>query len=248
VLIYPLHHLIFPRLGAAAHRGQAEIARVLARVAPLMITLAGLGAALLIGVGVPVARLLVLGPGSGDTWALAWPIIGYAPAVIGFALMGLATRTLYAEHRARPAGVTTVVAWGTVIIAVFVVRAVVPGELVVTGIALANSAGMIIGAVLGWILITTSRQQPVRLGMMRPAVRDLPIGIAVGALVAYPGRWLAEVGFAGALAGAVGAAAACVLLFAALVWLLDRRSVTGLLDLWRSRTPADRSTDRPTER
>jgi hypothetical protein len=107
---------------------------------------------------------------------------------------------------------------------------------------------MIIGAVLGWIMIITSRQQPVRLGMVRPAVRDLPIGIAVGALVAYPGRWLAEVGFAGALVGAVGAAAACVLIFGALVWLLDRRSVTGLLDLWRSRTPADRSPDGSTER
>lgn len=240
VLIYPLHHLIFPRLGAAAHHGQAEIGRVLARVAPVLITLAGLGCGLLIGVGVPVARLLVLGPGSGDTWALAWPIIGYGPAVIGFALMGLATRTLYAEHRARPAGITTVVAWGTVIIAIFVVRAVLPGAWVVTGIAVANSVGMIVGAILGWTMIKVSREQPAPFGMLRPAVRDLPIGVAVGIVVGFVGSGLAEVGFVAALAGAVATAAGCLLIFTGLIWLLDRRSVTDLLELWRSRGAVQR--------
>ena len=63
---------------------------------------AWLGAALLVATAVPVARVFVLGPGSGRTAALAWPIIAFGPAVVGFALLGLASRTLLAQHRPGP--------------------------------------------------------------------------------------------------------------------------------------------------
>jgi putative peptidoglycan lipid II flippase len=236
VLIYPLHQLIFPRLGAAASRGRAEVDRVLAVIAPVLVTMAALGAGVLIAVAIPVSRLLVLGPGSGDTMTLAVPIICYAPAVIGFALMGLATRTLNAEHRARAAGITTAVGWGTVIIAIVVITAVVPAEQVVAGIAAANSIGMIIGAVTGWLLIIIDRRdlpaaERTPTGMIRPMIIDIPIGLAVGALVGWGGRWLADVGLWGSVLGAAGAASACVLGYGLLILVLDRRSVKTLLAL-----------------
>ena len=84
--------------------------------------LAWLGAALLAATAVPVARVFVLGPGSGRTAALAGPIVAFAPAVLGFALLGLASRTLLAQHRARAAGLTTAIAWAVVIIGVLAVR------------------------------------------------------------------------------------------------------------------------------
>ena len=102
VLAAPLLQLVFPRLAAAAERGEpARSAAVLAEIAPLVVVLAWLGAALLVATAVPVARVFVLGPGSGRTAALAWPIAAFAPAVVGFALLGLASRALLAQHQAR---------------------------------------------------------------------------------------------------------------------------------------------------
>lgn len=229
VLISPLLQMIFPRLSTAAAQGRDQVSAVLMTIGPAVCTLATLGSALLIADAVPVARLLVLGPGSGNAAALAWPIIAYAPALTGFALMGLATRTLYAEHRARAAGLTTAIAWGSVIAGVAVVIAVVPPAAVVTGIAAANSAGMIIGAIVGWTMIIVTGPLPGEraahaLGMLRPLFRGAMIGIVAGGLVAYFGRWLAEVGIVGSVVGALGAALVCTALFALGLYLFDRRS------------------------
>ena len=84
----------------------------------MVVAAAWLGAALLAATAVPVARVFVLGPGSGRTAALAWPIVAFAPAVVGFSLLGLATRTLLAQHRARAAGLATASGWLVVIVAV----------------------------------------------------------------------------------------------------------------------------------
>jgi putative peptidoglycan lipid II flippase len=239
VLISPLHQLIFPRLGAASVEGYRAIARVLTMIGPALCTLAALGTGLLIAEAVPVARLLVLGPGSGDTAALAWPIMAYAPALTGFALMGLATRTLYAEHRARAAGLTTAIGWGTVILGIVVVAFVAPASQVVTGIAIANSFGMIIGAVFGWIMIIISWPERISLGFARPLTRGLVIGVIAGALVAYAGRFLAGVGLIGSIVGALGAAAACIGLFALGLWLFDRESWRLASGLVRNRFAPD---------
>ncbi len=76
VLVSPLQQLIFPRLSAA---GSADaVAAVLRQIGPALSVLAALGGCLLIGCATPVARLLVVGPGSGRTSALAWPIAAFA--------------------------------------------------------------------------------------------------------------------------------------------------------------------------
>jgi len=233
VLIYPLHQLVFPRLGFAASRGREELERVLAGVAAPLVTLAALGAGLLIAVAIPGARLLVLGPGSGDTMTLAVPIICYAPAVVGFALMGLATRALYAEHRAAPAGITTAIAWAVVIGGILIARSVLPAADMVAGIAAANSIGMLVGAVIGWALILGSRTGAVRLQMARPLLIDTVLGVLLGAVIAYLGRGLATTGILGSLLGALLTGIVCVAAYAAGVRLLDRRSWRAILALRR---------------
>lgn len=244
VLVNPLHQMIFPRLGAAANEGERAVARVLAGIGPAVCTLAGLGAGLLIAEAIPVARLLVLGPGSGETMAVAWPIIAYAPAVIGFSLMGLATRALFAEHRARQAGTATAAGWGVVIVALIGVGAFVPAEHTVTGIAAANSLGMLVGALIGWVMLVRSRTEPMSTGMLRPSARDIPIGLVAGAVVCLLCRGLVHIGIVGALLGCVAAGVGCLVLFAGLVLLLDRKSVAGLRELWQQRSrPNPASTD-----
>lgn len=233
VLVSPLQQMIFPRLSAAATDGRAAVERVLAQIGPALCTLASLGAGLLIAASAPVARLLVLGPGSGSAASLAWPVVGYAPALIGFALLGLATRTLFAEHRARRAGLVNAAGWGVVIIALFAVRQWVPGEWAVTGIAVANSLGMAVGAGTGWVMITGGRSS--RLGLLRPLVRDVPAGLVAGGVIGFSGRFLLHVGIVGSVLGAVAAALATAALFVGLLLVVDRRSLTGVLALRRIR-------------
>ena len=64
---------------------------MLAETGPAAVVMAWLAAALLVATAVPVARVFVLGPGSGRTDALAWPIVAFGPAIVGFTLLGLAS-------------------------------------------------------------------------------------------------------------------------------------------------------------
>lgn len=239
VLVAPLLQLVFPRLSSAAEQGGDAVNRVLSGIGPPIVLLSSLGAALLAATAVPVARIFVLGPGSGRTEALAWPIAAFAPAVIGFALLGLASRALLAQHLARAAGTVTVVAWGVVIVAVLVLRQAVPADWVVPSLSAAVSLGMVAGAVVGWVLVGHSGTDPTSSRAARPLALalavTLPAAVVAGGGVAWLSRGLLDTGLAGAVLGAFGCAAGCTIAFGLIVLLVDRRLLTQVYAL-RSRS------------
>jgi putative peptidoglycan lipid II flippase len=242
VLVAPLLQLVFPRLSVAAAEGTAEpaagaraVQRVLAEAAPPVVALAWLGAALLAATAVPVARVFVLGPGSGRTDALAAPIAALAPAVVGFALLGLASRALLAQHRARDAGLATGLAWGTVILAVAALRLVVPPSALVPSMAGAVSLGMAVGALAGWIGLHRSG---VAVELARPLLTGLAAAVLAVAVCWWPAGLLADRGLGPALLGGAGVALLCVLVFAGVLAVLDRPLLTRLLQLRRRATSA----------
>lgn len=243
VLVGPLLQIIFPRLSAAAGRSSAEVADVLRATAAPVVLLASLGAALLAATAVPVARVFVLGPGSGLTFALAWPIVAFAPAVLGFGLLGLASRALLACHLARAAGVATVVAWGVVILAVLGLRLLVPPNWVVPALSAAVSLGMLAGAVTGWELVQR-RIGRAGVALTRPLLVGVPVALVSGGAVAWPAVRLADVGLLGAVGGAFGCALACLALFVLLVGLLDRRLLRQVWSLRGARQPASSTEQR----
>lgn len=234
VLVAPLLQLVFPRLSVAADaagdEGRSAVRRVLQGTAPSVVLLAWLGAALLAGTAVPVARVFVLGPGSGRTEALAGPIVAFAPAVVGFALLGLATRTLLAQHRARDAGLATGLGWATVIVAVVVLRLVVPPAALVPALAGSVSLGMVVGAVLGWSAL---HRQGVHVPLARPLLIGLVAAVVSAAACWWPAGRLGDAGLVVALLGGVGVAVLGTAVFAAMVAVLDRSLLTGLARLRR---------------
>lgn len=234
VLVAPILQLVFPRLSAAAEQGGEAVTAVLADVVPVVLFMAGLGAALLAATAVPVARVFVLGPGSGRTDALAAPIAAFAPAVIGFAVLGLASRTLLAQHQARAAGTATVVAWGTVIVAVLVGRAVLPAAWVVSGLSAAVSVGMLAGALVGALLVR--RTTPLDRGWLRPLVVAVAMAVVAGGAIALASRTLTDAGLALSVVAAFGLAVVCTGLYVGLVALTDRHLLRLVWDL-RRRTP-----------
>ena len=236
VLVAPLLQLVFPRLSAAAEEessgpGQGSpVQRVLAEALPAVVVLAWLGTALLAATAVPVARVFVLGPGSGRTAALAGPVAAFAPAVVGFALLGLASRALLAQHHARAAGAATAAAWGSVILLVAVLRPVVPGGVLVPVLAASVSLGMAVGAVVGWAGL---HRAGVRVPLARPLLAGLVAAAAATGVCWWPAGLLADAGLATALAGGLGVAVLCGLVFLAALALVDRSLLAGLGPLRR---------------
>ena len=235
VLAAPLLQLSFPRLAAAAEQGQADVGRVLVETGPATVLMAWLGAALLVATAIPVARVFVLGPGSGRTAALAWPIVAFGPAVVGFTLLGLASRTLLAQHLGKASGLANATAWAAVIISVAVLRLVVPGRWLVPALAGSVSLGMILGAAMGWLLLRRSGMATIGLG--RPMLVGLAAAVAAGVLGAACSWLLAEVGIVVAVLGACLVAMLSVLVFAAMLRLL---APSLLAQMWalRRRTPS----------
>ena len=240
VLAAPVLQLTFPRLAAAAGRGGDEVARVVRRTAPPLVVLSWLGAALLAATAVPVARVFVLGPGSGRTDALAGPVAALAPAVLGFALMGLATRTLLAQHRALAAGTTTALAWGTVTAAALVAAAVAPPGTLVVALAGSVSLGLAVGGVVGWVAL--SRRASARPGVV-PAL--LAGAVAAGLAVLAGGalaRPAADVGLLGAAGLALAAAVTTTVVFVGVLAVVRRPLLAATWALRRP-DPADEPHD-----
>ena len=239
VLVAPLLQMVFPRLSSAAEAGAGEVRAVLTEAGPLVVVAGWLGAGLLVATAVPVARVFVLGPGSGRTAALAWPIVGYAPAVVGFTLLGLASRILLARHAARAAGLTTAVAWAVVVLAVLVLRLVVPADWLVPALAAGVSFGMIAGAVVGWRLVhqLDPRTPPVGLaGPMWVGAAGATLAGGLGAAVSLP---LSDASVAGAVAGAVGVSLLVVAVYAG-VLRVGAPALFGRLRALRSRVAGAR--------
>lgn len=226
VLAVPLLQLIFPRLSAAAEHGDEAIRAVAAKFGPTLVLLAGGGAALLVATAVPIARVFVSGPGSGRTEALAWPIVAFAPAVIGFSLLGLATRTLLAGHRTTASGLTTVIAWCGAAVAILAAHLLLPTAGVVTGIGAAISIGMVLGAITGGWLVR-ARIGPI--GLRAPLLVAVPSALLAGGVVWLFSRALTDSTILVAVIGGIGAALACVLLYVGSVLLIDLLVLNGRL-------------------
>lgn len=112
VLVVPLATVAFPRLTDT--RG-AEV--VLARTGQAVLAVGVLGAGLLvlarreIGVFFEVIDAGSGGPGQATLAELPTAVAAYAPGLIGFALVALLTRALYARGSARTAGVAAGLGW-----------------------------------------------------------------------------------------------------------------------------------------
>ncbi|MBX6358379.1 MAG: virulence factor MviN, partial [Micromonosporaceae bacterium] len=148
VLAVPVATASFPVLAEARavgdHRRYAE---TLAGAARGVLLLTCLGAAVLVAVGDPVARLFVDG---AQVHALAWAIAGFAPGLLGYGLFALLSRALYARGDTAAAAGATVAGWAVALASAVAVAAALPDDRRGLALSLGNSAGMLL---LGVVLI-----------------------------------------------------------------------------------------------
>jgi putative peptidoglycan lipid II flippase len=223
-LAVPLATSAYPGLSERAEQGDEAGYRVaLAPVAVFTVATAAVAAALLVAVAGPMARVFLAAGSPEVVGALRNTIIAFAPGLVGYGLVALLTRALYARGLWKAPTVCVVGGWLLAVVADLVLSATLPPE--DRGIALA--AGHTLGVTLAGLglLVVVARVAggPALAGLPRVGSAAL-VGAALGgaaglfvsrALGADPvpeGGVLAAVG-AGVLAsGAVLAVAAAVMM------------------------------------
>ncbi|HWG94596.1 MAG TPA: lipid II flippase MurJ, partial [Mycobacteriales bacterium] len=183
VLAVPLATSAFPVLSAAAEAGDEEEYAAVARRTLRAVVVVGTGsAAVLAAAAAPAATVLLLGaPGTGAGAAeLGRAVAAFAPGLVGYGLVALLSRALYARGRGRAAAAGTVGGWLAVVVADVALVTALPDVDRVVLLGAGHSVGTTVGALL--LLAALRRAAP---GAVRGAGRGLLTGtVAAGAGVA----------------------------------------------------------------
>lgn len=150
VVAVPLATSAFPRMASSVASGDEDGFRTTAAGAGRAVMMTTLvGAAGLIAAARPIARVLEQGVGNvADISALQRGIIFFAPGLVGYGLVALLSRALYARGDARTPAVCQVSGWLTVIGADLVFSQVFPAHDRVIALALGNTVGMTVAGLL----------------------------------------------------------------------------------------------------
>jgi putative peptidoglycan lipid II flippase len=226
VLALPVATSAFPALAHAwAVEDRGEFQRTLARATRGLLLLVGLGAAALVALAGPTARLLAgVTRGVPDTRVLAWSIAGFAPGLFGYALYSLHSRALYAQGNNRDVARATLLGWGGAMLAAALLALLLPARYRVPAVTVGNSLGMLLlGAVL-LVLVARRAGRPALAGVAGTgAVAVLAGVVSAGAGIAARLPLGATRSVAGTVAAGILSAVVLGAVFAGLALLLDPR-------------------------
>ncbi|MGQ0624507.1 MAG: murein biosynthesis integral membrane protein MurJ [Sporichthyaceae bacterium] len=204
VLALPIATAAFPSLAEAAAIGdddgrRRDSARTIRAV--LLLCVGGAGA--LAAGAVPVSRMFASNGGLPQASALADAIVGLAPGLVGFALVALLSRILYAQHRGRIAATVMVAGWITAVAAAIALVGVFEREDTVLALALGNSIGMSAAGVGLLVVVVRDLDADARRALVRTVAVALVVAVAVGNLGYRVGSLWEQAGFASATLGAL---------------------------------------------
>lgn len=240
VLAVPVAMSAFPRLSAAyEQRDTALFNRILAVSTQAVILLCAWAAAVLIAGSEGVAIMIsAVAQGRDSTAEITGGLIGFAPGLIGFGLLALLARALYAAQISAATAVVTVSGWAAVIVADIALVQAVPVADRVPALGVGHSVGMtLLGA--GLLLLCRRRLGPAALGGVGASIL---VGVTAGLAGAVAG-YLAVRNMEGQtlVSGSLQlllAAAVTTVVFGGLLILLDRRRGARLWRIVSSRLNA----------
>jgi putative peptidoglycan lipid II flippase len=187
-LAVPLATSAYPGLAERAESGdETGFQRALAPVAVLVVASAAVAAAVLVAVSGPMARVFLGAGTDASVTALRSTIIAFAPGLVGYALVALLTRALYARGLWKAPTVCVVGGWLLAVVADVLLSSLLPAQ----DRGLALGAGHSIGVTMAGVglLVAVARAAgPGSLaGVARagvPALAGAALGALVGLLVA----------------------------------------------------------------
>ena len=182
VLAVPVATSVFPRLSESAEAGEEQAYASTSSRGIRVVLLAMTGAAAVLAVAaLPVARLLVRGaPGPESSSALAAATLAFAPGLVGYGLLALLARALYARSDGRTPATATVAGWLVVAVTDLALVAALPDVDRVVLLGIGNTLGMSTAAVLLLLGLRRAAGAPALAG----AVRSGSAGL-MAAVLAY---------------------------------------------------------------
>jgi putative peptidoglycan lipid II flippase len=226
-LAVPLATSAYPGLTERAETGDEHgYRRALAPVAVLVIVAAAVAAGLLVAVSGPMARVFLSSGSPATVTALRNTIIAFAPGLVGYALVALLTRALYARGLWKAPTVCVVTGWLLAVGTDVVLSRTLPVEDRALALAAGHSLGVTVAGLGLLIVVARTAGAGALAGVGRSGLPAV-LGAAAGALA---GLWvagaLADEPVPGGVAAAIGigvAAAATVLVVSAAIIIAAAR-------------------------
>jgi putative peptidoglycan lipid II flippase len=177
VLTFPVATASFPRLATAWGAGErADYRRRLGFAVRAVVALAAGGTAVLVAVGQP-ARAILLGANASAAAQFAPAVTAFAIGLLGWSLVAVLGRALYAVHAMAASAVAQVLGQAVVIAADLVLCAVVAPEHRAVALAAGNAVGVGVAGLA--LLVIAGRRQLVNVRrLLRPAAAS---GVAAAA-------------------------------------------------------------------
>jgi putative peptidoglycan lipid II flippase len=237
VAAVPLATSAFPGLTATWQRGDRDAyTSTTARTARVMLIVVAATAAVMGAAAGPAARLVVLGaPGGVAPTVLARGLATFAPGLLGYSLVALLSRALYAQGNARTPATAVVAGWVVAIVADIGLAAAMPPSWTVAAIGIGTSIGVSVSG--GWLLLALrqSAGADALSGLGRAAGAAVAGGLAGAACGTLLTRAVSVNGVAGDLAIVVAVALVALAVHTVVVAAMDRPTLQLLLDRGRLR-------------
>ncbi len=208
-LAVPLATSAYPRLSAAFERADEDSYRAtLAPTTAAVVIGCLLSSAAMITVAEPVARIFVQGTGVPDAELtlsrLAATIVAFAPGLVGYGLIAMLSRALYARGLWKQPSLAVVGGWLVTVVADVALSAALPES--ARGVALA--AGHSIGVIVAGLALIAVTVRCAGRGSLAGLVRVGGVALLAAVIAAIVGRLLAQAWDGGGVWQAVGQVAA----------------------------------------
>jgi putative peptidoglycan lipid II flippase len=223
VFAVPVATSAFPRLAESYASGDlASYRATFASAARTVVLLCALGAAALVAAARPLAELV---PGDADPRRLAWAIAAFGPGLLGYGLLALVSRAMYAAGAARATAAVTIAGWLAVIAAAVGLALALPPGARVAALAAGHSVGL---TVLGAGLLVLAARRVGR-DALRGLARTGAAAVLAGVAAAGAGLGVAAVipasGLVGYLLEGIAVGIAVLVVFAVVVAAVDGQEI-----------------------
>jgi putative peptidoglycan lipid II flippase len=187
-LAVPLATSVYPNLSETAELGDEEgYRRSLAPVAVLVVVATAVAAAVLVAVAGPMARVFLSAGEPATVAALRDAIVAFAPGLLGYGLVAVLTRALYARGLWRAPTACVVGGWLLAVVADVVLSSVLPAGDRALALAAGHSTGVTVAGLSLLVVVARVAGRPALAGVLRagaPAVLAAVLGGAAGLAVA----------------------------------------------------------------
>ena len=165
-LAVPLATSAYPGLAERAEEGdEAGFTRSLAPVTVLVVVASALAAAVLVAVAGPMARVFLANGPDAAVASLRDTTIAFAPGLVGYGLVAVLTRALYARGLWKAPTVCVVGGWLIAVVADLVLAAALPSAERALALGAGHSLGVTVAG--GALLVVVARPAPRRCAVCR---------------------------------------------------------------------------------